>query len=269
MKKSIALFSVLAFLIIVFALLNAIFDIYEKNYKITNFNQTSVMVKDIFTLLNNFSEDINKNNIKFLFNSFLISSKDGKFREIITIKPIFNKINLNEYLANNKINSSIDTFLNNLLEKYQTLDPQYFKDLLLDSLDSDTLERESNTEDLNINSKIYTFKQFKKIIDFYAKEKNDKSIFKIPFKKYIYFYPQNTPIICEFIDKKLLDLLNLTIDTNCTSTSKENLKKIKELDIIPYKLSTNLLIKIKTTKFNMIYDLKQKRIIKLENHPVY
>jgi hypothetical protein len=191
LKKSVALVSVLLFLIIIFSILNGIYKIYENNIQTNyNFNQTSVMVKDIFTLLNNFSEDINKNNIKFLFNSFPISSKDGKFKESITIKPLFNKINLNEYLENNKINSSIDTFLNNLLEKYEILDPQYFKDLLLDSLDSDSLERESYTEELKINSKIYTYKQFQKIIDFYAKKKDDKSIYKIPFKKYIYFYPQ-------------------------------------------------------------------------------
>jgi len=268
LKKSIALFAVLAFLIVVFALLNSIFKIYENYSKNNyNFNQTSMLIKNIFDILNNISKDINETNFKFIFTTIPLSSKDGNFREVIEIKPFFDKINLNEYLQNNKINSAIDMFLNNLLEQYEILDPIYFKDLLLDSLDKDHLERSPDTEKLNINSKIYTYKQFQKIINFYAKKTNDKSIYKIPFKKYIYFYPKNTPIICEIMNKDLYQFLNLE-NFNCNELIKYK-KLVNELDIIPFKKSTIFFITISTNEFNITYDLKQKRIIKLENNPIY
>jgi len=269
LKKSIALFAVLAFLIVVFALLNTIFKIYEDYSKNSNnFYQTTVLIKNIFDILNTISKDINETNFKFIFTTIPISSKDGNFREVIKIKPLFDKINLNEYLQNNKINPSIDMFLNNLFEKYNILDPQYFKDLLLDSLDKDDLERSPDTEKLNINSKIYNYKQFQKIINFYAQKKNDKSIYKISFNKYIYFYPDKTPLICEILDKNLNNLLNIK-NLDCKNLSNINKKILNDLDIITFKSAKIFFVKISTNEFNMTYDLKQKRIIKFENNPVY
>ena len=262
MKNSIALLSVLLFLIIIFSLLSSIFKIYEEYSKNNfNINQTSILIKNVSTILQ--SIDVNESNFQLIFTKIPISSKDGRFREIIEITPIFNKINLNQYLQKDKINPLIDKFLTNLLEFYEIKDAEYFKSLLLDSLDKDSLERANFTENLNINSKLYSYKQFQKIIDFYSKQIEDNSIYKIPFKNYIYFYPLNTPLICEQIDKTLSQFLNLT-QLKCNRE-----KTIDNLDIIPFKYAKTFFIKVSTKQFNMLYDLKQKRIIKIENNPIY
>jgi len=69
------------------------------------------------------------------------------------------------------------------------------------------------------------------------------------------------------MNKDLFQFLNLE-NLNCKDLIKYK-KLVNDLDIITFKKSKTFFIKISTNEFNMTYDLKQKRIIKLENNPVY
>ena len=283
MKKSIALFIVLSFLIILMTLLSSIFLIYKKYSKSNEniYNQTSVMINNIVNSLNNL--DINSSEeLKKMFTSFPFSSSNGDFRGVITIKPLFNKINLNEYLQNNKINPTIDMFLNNLLETYNVADPLFFKDLILDSLDLDTNERmgysEIILENKNFKNGSLTFKKFKYLLKYYAEKRDDKSVFHIPWKNLIFFANINTPLVCDFVDKNLTEFLGVENDL-CKIVNKSNQveKKLKFLDIIPFakniefwiKINVNYVLRNKNNKFTVIYDINNKKVISIESYPVY
>jgi len=282
-KKSVVLFITLSFLIVMMALLSSILAIYH-NYSKTNenvYNQTDVLIRNITKDLSTL--DVNSSDaVRTLLIQIPFSSNDGDYRGIIDIKPMFKKINLNEYLTNKKLNKTIDIFLNNILEKYEVADPMFFKDLLLDSLDSDEEEREGYSEiilnDNNFKNGTLTFTSFNKILKYYAKKRQDKNIFKIPWKKFIFFSKQNTPLICDFVDKNLTKLLGVEEDNLCDAIKSDKFKeKLKNLDIIPFnkkrsfwvKIDTNFTLENSNNNFELIYDLTKKKVISIESHPIY
>ena len=283
MKKSVVLFITLSFLLVMMALLGAIFTIYH-NYSKTNesvYNQTTILIKDIVKSLQ--SLDINSSDkVDNILMTIPFSSNDGDYRGMMDIKPMFNKINLNEYLNNKKENKTIDIFLNNILEKYEVADPIFFKALLLDSLDLDKEERQGYSEiilsDENFKNGALRFKSFNKILKYYAQKRDDKNIFKIPWKKYIFFSDQNTPLICDFVDSNLTKLLGVEDDDLCDAIKNRELsKKLKNLDIIPFnnkrsfwiKIDTNFTLTNSSNNFVLIYDLTKKKVISIESHPIY
>ena len=282
MRKSIALFLTLSFLIILIALLSSILAIYKK-YSYTEeaiYNQTSVLIKDVTSILSNI--EINSSeDVEDILTSIPFTTNEGDYRGIIEIKPIFNKINLNEYLVKNKANPTIDLFLTNLLEKYEIADPIFFKDLILDSLDLDKEERsgysEIALEDSNFKNAPLTFKRFEKILKYYAKKRDDNNIFKIPWKNLIFFTNVNTPLVCDFVDKNLTILFGIDKSLCEAIKDKDLHKKLEYLDIIPFNKKRSFWINIdinfsfqnSKNSLKIIYDLTKKKVISIESYPIY
>ena len=155
-------------------------------------------------------------------------------------RVLFDKININE-IALKKTKPFIKQYLLNILSTYNIKDPEYFIDLILDTIDSDKEERNAYSEIKLIdpsfpNGKIYSFKHFKKILKFYAQQRRDKDIFKIPWKKLIYFGDKKIyPIDCKRINKNIATFLGLVFEEySCKEILNydENKKLIKNLDII-------------------------------------
>ena len=271
MKNGIALLITLSFLIIIVILIGKLFFVYEK-ISSDNFeraiSQNSLFIKDVKKEISNLTKDINSStDLKKIFISFPFKVNDIK--GIITITPLSNKLNINLYKDKEK-RKYIDQFLENLFNYYNVSDFYYFKNLLLDTYDLDLNERNNYTEIANYDDtfqdgEIYNFAQFKKILDVYSKQRNDKNIYKIPWKKLIYFSNQKSIIDCKNANKLLLKLLNIDSCKNITDP-------MKSLDIIPYSKGKNYLIKININynldNLNIIYDLKTKKAI-VEDNPVY
>ena len=271
MKKSIALISVLIFIFTIILLISQIFNIYEK-IKINNFAQTSIYIKNISESLKNATKDINSSDeLENLFVEFPISIEN--FRSFIKISPLSDKLNLNLYLKNKKIDPFIDKFLDNLLYEYDIADPLFFKDLILDTLDKDDIEREALSEHFP-NGNIVNFNEFNKILNYYYKQRNDKNIFKIPWRELIYFSNEKTIIDCNLMPKKLVEFLNLDYqnELNCDNLYKneQNLKILNDLDIIPYEKGKKFIIKIAINgKLKIYYELSANKVLRVENNPVY
>jgi len=281
MKKSIALFSVLLFMIILFGILNMIFLIYQNSLK-DNFaniiNQNSELISNVKNILKKI--DINSTNeLKTILTTFPFSSKDGYFRGIVKINLLSNRINLNEYLKNNKINPSIDYILDKIFEKYEIADPVFLKSLILDTLDKDISERNADSEiklfDKTFPNGYLNKKILNKLLKYYVNKTGDKNVYKIPWDKFFIFLNGHTPIYCEFMNKKMFNLLE--ISTNCKKIGENNLSK--SLDIISFDnnnkktliIDLNILYVLnnQNENLNIIYDLYKKKVISIESSVLY
>ena len=252
-------------------------DFFEKNI-----SQNSILIKDISFILKNISDDINASDVKKLYQTFPISSSNGDFRAVIKIRPLLDKVDINAYKNKTK-KKYIDMFLNNILEFYQIKDPVLFKSLILDTLDTDNIERVGGSEiklqnPFFKNGRIYNFKHFKQILDYYVKMTDDKEIYNIPWKDLIWFGNGEDIIDCNIINKKVARFLGLMFDEdnlNCKGLKnyEENKNILNKLDIIPFtkKASYPINIEINYSKYNLniLYNLTKKRIENIKSNCLY
>jgi hypothetical protein len=285
LRKAIALFLTLIFMIIVLGIVGAVIGIYKEVSKNTfekDISQNSVLIINIKSVLDKFVKDINGSDIKNIYGVFPATNKDGTFKVLITIKPIMDKINLNEYVKKDK-EKIIDTFLDNILEYYQIKDPVFFKALILDTIDKDDIERVGESEiklkdKFFKNGKIYNYSHFKRILDYYVKYSEDKNIYKIPWRKLVYFSDKDYSIDCNIINKKVAKFLGLSFNEenlNCKELEKneENKNILQKLSIIPFNKTIPYLINIELNYsnhfLNIYYDINKKRIENIESNFLY
>jgi len=279
MKKGVALFFTFIFIIIIFAIANEVFKIY-KNYSSQNYaqiiNQNSIFISNITNILKQI--DINSSDdLKSILTSFPLFSRDGDFRGLVKVSIESNKIPINNYLKNNKINKNINNFLNLLFEKYEIIDPLFLKSIILDTLDIDDKERagysEIKLEDNYFPNGYINRDILKKIINYYYKKSEDKNVYKIPWDRLFTFF--KTPAYCEFLNKEILNILGF--DKNCEEIIEDNKQTLEKLNIISFNKAKPLIVKININyilnkneeNLKIFYDINKKKVIKIENSILY
>ena len=289
MKKSVVLLIVLGFIVVLLTISGYLLNIYNKYIHSNNIDitQDRLIIKDIKSILDTNLRDINGSDITNIFIAYppII---ENDFRLDIEISPIFNRININNYLINKKIDQNIDDMFTNLLSFYQVTEPILFKDLILDTLDLDTQEREGESEIISSNPNfqngaIYNKKEFREILDYYATKAQDKSVYNIPWDKYIFFgkRSQKNIIDCNLIDKNLANFIGLQSNYDiitCKNIQNDDNKKIlKAFNIqkfshnIEYWINVDINYTKNSNKHNltMVYDIKSKKVIKIEKSTIY
>ena len=257
MRRSFALLLTFAFLAIAIGIISSLFIFYKN---VTNKSFEYSIAQDSFiinSLKNEFLINLNKSNIYSYYGGFIFDT--GEYKIKINIKPVFNRININRYLVNGKINKEMDRFFDLVCESYNINECSFFKDLVLDTLDEDDVERDFYTE-------IKNYKLFR-----------NGRIDKKMFLEIIKFYEEKTK---EKIDKKILNIFgfryNIYSDINVLNKEVllliENLNKQK-LGIIPIKKMNFYYIKVlvdyKYSKFSFIYDIVNKRIISIKKEMIF
>ena len=276
MKKSIALFFTLIFILLAFVIVAKIENVYQKFFNDTfykDISQNSILIKNITSIIDNFTKDINDSTL--FYQNFLITSKD--FNLFVQTKPIFDKVNINE--INKK---EVQTFLDNILEYYQIQDPIFFKALLLDTIDKDKKERVEGSEIILTNQffkqgKIYNYAHFKEILDYYVKKTEDKNIYSIPWRELIYFSDKKSIIDCNILNKKVAKFLGLVFNDKISceelESFDENKKIMQNLSIIPYNKKIDYLIKViihySKQTITLIYNINKKRIEDIKTNFLY
>jgi len=286
MKKAIALMIVLGFITLIISLLISIYAIYDK-YSNNNFEKTisqdSIIIHNITPILNNLSKKIkNDDDLKRICGKYPNILINDNIKMDVEITPLFNRININQFSTKN---IGINKFLDNIFDVYNISNIDFFKNLLLDTIDTDDKKREFNTEIKFENpyfqdGGIYSYKHFKMILNYFVKNTKDYNIYKVPWKKLFYFKTIKTNFIdCNFINKEFIKILGLDIENINCNTIKENIDKqlLKELAIIPFKTKNPFYLEI-TVKYYLnniesilyfIYDIKTKKVISFEKHPIY
>jgi hypothetical protein len=281
MRKSIALLLTLIFITIVLGIVGSIIGIYKKlseNNFAKEMSQNSILIMNIKSILDNIINDINES--KILYNTFPISNKDGSFRAIIKIKPLLDKVDINEYLIKEKY---IDRFLDNILEFYQVNDPLFFKALIKDTIDTDDIERVANSEiklknSFFKNGKIYNYAHFKKILDYYVNITKDDSVYNIPWKNLIWFGNKSNIIDCDIINNKVAKFLGLIYNEEYLGCKElkayeENKEILQKLSIIPFDKKRSYLVDVEISyndvKLDIFYDINKKRIENIKSNFLY
>jgi len=109
-----------------------------------------------------------------------------------------------------KDNIAYDNFVT-FLYKYQVRDPEFFINLLIDTVDKDSIDINSGSKSEIViekpifrNGKIYNEKHFKIIKDYYFLQKNDPLIYDVPFDEIFSFSAPSFDI--NFASKELLKM---------------------------------------------------------------
>ncbi|ACM93391.1 hypothetical protein NAMH_0012 [Nautilia profundicola AmH] len=285
MKKSIALLITIFFLFIVLGIIGTILNLFDKYSSKENLyiSQNSVILKQSLKTLSKLTEDIKTSkDLQKIFTTFSLSNKEGNFRIIYNITPIFNKIDIN---AINKKQIYLNDYLINILQYYNIMDPIFFINLIKDTIDKDKTEREGYSEIIlknpNFqNGKIYNYKHFKKILNYYFKITHDRNIFNIPWKKLIFFGNGNNHILeCNFLTKDIVKFMGLTIDKpNCQNIlTNDNNQTINKYDIIEFTNNNSFWINVNIKYYlneqnytiDIVYDIHNKKVISIESHTIY
>ena len=217
--------------------------------------------KDSLDLLYSMPFDVNGSNVDKNIGSFSIS-----------FVPFCNKINLNLlYNAEKKKeNKQVEKVIREILEAFSVEYPGFFIDILLDTLDQDSLERSADSEVLLkypdfLNGHIYNYEQLKFMVDYYATITEDKNIYSVPFQDLfgfqcdgVGFYFMN-PVLKKILfniepGAKDVDFASLQKDFNETITA---LNMQEYLPIVMIDITKN-----GHGEAKIVYDLRIKRYIK-------
>ena len=272
MRKSFALFITLAIVAAVAAVvylnLKSI-DSYSKRIDSEiSFIQFNKNILDIEKILKNSLVQIeDKDSLELLYSvpvDINQSIEIGSFS--ISFAPLCNKINLNLLYENKKENKQIEKIVRQILDYFGVEYPDFFIDILLDTLDEDRIERSVDSEiankflDFN-NGHIYNYKQLQFLVDYYATITEDKNIYSVPFKEIFGFqcegmgYYFMSPILKKLLFDSDQEIEFKTIQQDFNETvsilnMKEYMPVIK-IDII----------KNGCQKAEVIYDLRIQRYI--------
>ena len=278
-KKGIALLLTLSFLIISLSIIGSVFLLYKK---LTNNNfeysiaENSFIIESVSSKLKNIKFNSSNDVDKLFFYKF--SLEKNEFKVFVSFSPVFDRINLNNILRNNKLNDSMMNFLDLIFDKYNIEDSEFLKALILDTIDTDKEEREDKSE-ISLyepfeNGQIYNQKQFQKIIDYYYNITKDKNIYKIPFKDIFSF----NAIYYTDCNHLSYDIKNILGVQSCSDLKSLYDKKfLRNLNIhsfnkkAPYYVWVNVVYfrYDKQFKIRFLYDIVNKKILKIDKKLVY
>ena len=277
-KKGIALLLTLSFLIISLSIIGSVFLLYKK---LTNNNfeysiaENSFIIESVSSKLKNIKINSSNDVDKLFFYKF--SLEKNEFKVFVSFSPVFDRINLNNILRNNKVNDSMMNFLDLIFDKYNIEDSEFLKALILDTIDTDKEEREDKSE-ISLyepfeNGQIYNQKQFQKIIDYYYNITKDKNIYKIPFKDIFSFNAIYTD--CNHLSYDIKNILGVQSCSDLKSLYDK--KFLRNLNIhsfnkkAPYYVWVNVVYFRYKKKFKIrfLYDIVNKKILKIDKKLVY
>lgn len=292
MKKGIVLFTtmllILSLMSIILIFLNTTKDTKDKITQEFALIQTNLIMKNLSSYFNNIQFDEEK----IFYGSkmpFSLDIYDSNINFTIDSMHKYLNINVLAKMMIKKDNKIYDDFIS-YLYKYNLREPEFFVDLLLDTIDKDNIEINSGSHsEISINNprfrngKIYNKTHFQIILDYYYFETNDKSIYNIPFDSIVAF--NSSEIDINFATKELLKMffydanqysLDMIINNNQIYEKIANLpfdeNYIKEISKgrFGHKISTtSVSIKVKvelnylkqfSSKVEFIYNTKTKKL---------
>lgn len=284
MKKGIVLFITVALIGILTPLI--LQSLAQANHTLESvqkekfFLTRSIILRDVNNALKEKSKNIE--NSEDLENFFValppIISPKGDIYIDISIDPLFDKVNINNLLLQNKQDKYLTQFINNILQKYNLTNSTIYLSLLLDTIDEDKEERSAFSE-LSLsdsdfrNGSIYNMSHLDYISDAYYEHTRDKSVYDIPWEELVYFGAKDSRYIidCERVSSETLELLGIKGDLQggCEEMENNDNKALAlALNVEKFSKKKNYFSKVnveikrqnESQNFELIYDLKHNAI---------
>jgi len=242
MKKGIVLFTTL---MMIMALLSIVTIFLKNTSKVKNSITTEFALIQTNSIMNNLTSYLK--DVPFDEDTIFYGSKVPFTIPLKNNSSIVFKIeSANKYLDINSLAVSIKSKNNetysqfvSFLYQYNIRDPEFFIDLLLDTIDADTIEKNSGSGSEIVlnnpkfrNGKIYTMKHFKMIIDYYFSVTGDKLIYNIPFNKLISFHSASLDI--NFLSDRLIDMIFYDANQFDLTSIKKHNTIYEKLDDLPF-----------------------------------
>lgn len=240
----------------------------------------SIILSDISNALEEKSKHIeNSEDLENFFVTLppMISPKKDVYIDI-SLKPMFDKVNINNLIFQNEQDKYLTQFIFNIAHKYNLSNPNMFLSLLLDTIDEDKQERSAFSEialtnrDFR-NGAIFNFSHLQYILDVYYEQSRDNSVFNIPWKDLVFFGSKDSRymIDCERVSNEILELLGFKGESNdsCELVQKDENKALaKALSVEKFSKKKNYFIGVnieikkqnETQHFELIYDLSYNSI---------
>jgi hypothetical protein len=283
MKKGIILFATLGFVAAMFAIFYYVFDLsdilFAKSRQIQARDQKIIIFQDIKKALDDYAADIKNSDdlSKFLSTPLFFSDKKTALSMQVEISSLSNKLNVNDMMHNNKINSNKKDLFEQICDTYNVIDTDFLVSLVLDTIDDDTNERVAGSEIALENFKftngsIADFDQFETILESYTRYTNDSSVKIIPWKKLIYFGRQSSGFIdCDRLSNDMIFAIGLDESyKSCDDLQNETGKNMKEkFDLKKYDKEDVYIVSVKirykiqgtnTQRISFEYDIKTHKV---------
>ncbi len=219
MKKGVVLLITIGFITVLSAIIAYMFSLsnsaFDEAQKSEQFNQSSILFYDVKDILDSYAKDVNDSEDlrTFLMGTPPFYDDKSALSLDVELEPLSNKININSILIKNKIDKNIVKFLQNVCETYNIIDSNFFIDLVLDTIDSDSVSREAMSEISQENMKfsngrVLNFEHFKAILEYYVKKVQDRNILKVPWRELIYFgKSEYSEVDCDRMSRELINVI--------------------------------------------------------------
>jgi hypothetical protein len=309
MKKAIVLLMTIGFIAIISAMVLVSISVSKRSFDEVVYldarNQFSIVFKDFVTMLRKNGDKIDTqeklDGLLSIMMPAMVEPKTG-IEFGFDLESQMGKLNINYLLDQiiTDINGTKTEFLErpllNYFSRFELKEPRLLLDIMLDTIDSDDLERaaysEIASEDYDFTQgSIYSYKHLKKIFDRYYESSRDVNIYRIDkdlWEESFYFADANRSkqlLDCDQLDE--VETINLITDNRypnysevdfckeLNSTDDSDLKKLKDIYNISgfdknkhYLIKCNIIFNNENFKQNLTfdYDLKTARIDNIDKH---
>lgn len=193
-RPAIALMLTLMMLLAMSASLSITFALFQKSFKSYNSNsfrvQSAVLMVDAVNIMHALAKDVGESPEAF---DLLVQSAEelplqvGNVDMVIRIRPKAAKFNINHYVRDKHYEK-----LYAYLLEYELQRPGYLLDMIEDTLDADSDEKQYGSERVLydpffIQGKFSDYHMFLKLLDVYALETKDMNVYKVPWNAWIDF----------------------------------------------------------------------------------
>ena len=197
MKKGAILAVSLGFIALLTSIIYLFVEINTKTKDSQNAQYSTIQISSLFGNLSDYIKNIEVDNEMLFYSSKIpLPIEIGDIDLTLYIKSANNKISLNRVLRKileKKDNQKSYDKLFDFLRDNQLNNPNFFIDLLLDSVDKDDEERSYDSEIVNFNQSFYngaiaSYAHLLEVIDYYAITQNDIKAYDIKWNELFHFY---------------------------------------------------------------------------------
>lgn len=241
MKKSIVLFTTLLLIMALMGVIMLFLNSTKKAKDSISYEFALIQTNSIAKNLSYYLDGVEFDENTIYYGSkmpFLLTLNDSLVNFQISSTHQYLNINTLATKMAKKNNDIYNNFIN-FLYQYNIKDPEFFVDLLLDTIDKNSEEMNSGsgseivlTNPVFRNGKIYNQKHFNMILDYYHSVKNDEAIYKVPFNKLISFNSNSIDI--NFASPQLLDMIFYDADSYSLDKIKNHKQIYEELSDLPF-----------------------------------